>query len=203
MKTFKTFLPIFTGFYYTIFEPDNEDQEINEINNLRNEKGLEPITFDDCNFDYNIYFNEVSKECTDYIEKELKEHNVLNSIKFEALHSPKEYNFHNDSINIEVELSKDNIKIIKKYIFDNLDDYRTYLKENYTSCSGFISFFSNHLDGWQEITKDFNDFSEKMHLLGSVLNFICMIEEIDQNTMYDSIETHSVYASNYNELVEG
>ena len=69
MITFKTFLPVFPGFYSTIFESNGEDQEIDEINNLRTEKGLEPITFDDCDFNYAEYENEVSKECTNFIEQ--------------------------------------------------------------------------------------------------------------------------------------
>ena len=202
MKTFKTFLPVFNGFYNTIFEADNEDEEIQDINNQRNEKGLESINFEDCDFDYTEYHKQVSIECTEFIEKELKDINVLSSIKFEALYSPKEYNFHTDSINIEVELTEDNIKEIKTFLYDNLDEYKHYLKEQYTSYSGFISFFPNHFEGWLELTKDFNDFSDKCHLLGSVLEFICYINEIDKDSMYDSLQTKSVYATNYSELIE-
>ena len=203
MKTFKTYLPVFTGFYDTIFESDNEDSEIQDINSQRESKGLKPIDSDDCIFDYAGYHNEVSKECTEYLHNELRLINVVRKIEFEALCSPKEFNFHNDSINVEITLTEDNIKTIKKYLYDNQEDYAIYLHGQYTSYSGFISFFPNTFDGWVELTKDFTDFSEKMHILGSILDFICMTEEINTDMMYDSLNTTSVYASNYMKLVEG
>lgn len=201
MKTFKTFLPVFTGFYGTIFEPDGEDNEIQSINDERNAKNLPEIGFDDCKFDYKGYFNEVSIDVTKYIEHELKELNFLSSIKFEELYSPKEYNFSNDSINIEIELSEDNIKEIKKFLYDNLDEYKQYLRDNYTSCSGFISFNPNTFEGWLEITKDFNDYSEKMHYLGSVLEFICQMNELNTDSMYSQLTDCNLNASNYSELI--
>lgn len=201
MKTFKTFLPIFTGFYSTIFEPDGEDNEISDINSQRKTKNLPEISFDDCKFNYDEYRKEVSIGVTNYIEKELKDINVLSKINFEALSSPKEYNFHNDSINIEVELTEDNIKEIKKYLYDNLDEYKQYLINNYTSCSGFISFHPNTFEGWLEITKDFNDYSDKGHYLGSVLEFICQMNEINTENMYESITDVCLNATNYSELI--
>ena len=203
MKTFKTFLPVFTGFYNTIFESDNEDYEIQDINSQREAKGLEPISFDDCTFDYKGYHETVSQECTEYIEKELKDLNIVSKIEFEALYSPREYNFHNDSININIHLSEDNHKEIKKFLYNNLEDYKEYLKDNYTSCSGFVSFFTNTFEGWQELTKDFTEYSDKLHILGSILDFICYLNEINAGTMYESLDTRDVYASNYNELIEG
>ena len=100
------------------------------------------------------------------------------------------------------ELSDKNIKEIKKWLYDNLDDYKEYLSEQYTSFDGFISFHPNTFDGWLEITKDFNDYSENTHYLGSVLEFICYINEIDNDSMYNSLSSIDIYATNYNELTE-
>lgn len=201
MKTFKTYLPVFTGFYNTNFEPDGEDNEINDINSHRKEKNLPEINFDDCNFDYKSYMNEVSIAVTASIEKELKDINVLTKIEFEALYSPKEYNFSNDSINIIVHLSDENFKEIKKFIYDNLDEYKQYLINNYTSCSGFISFNPNTLEGWQEITKDFTDYDTKEHYLGSVLEFICQMNEINVDMLLESLTDVYLSCTNYNELI--
>lgn len=201
MKTIKTFLPIFTGFYSTIFEPDGEDNEISDINSQRKAKNLPEIEFNDCNFNYDEYQKDISIAVTNYIEKELKDINVLSKINFEALSSPKEYNFSNDSINIEIELTKDNIEVIKKIISDNLDEYKQYLKDNYTSYDGFISFHPNTFKGWFEITKGFNDYSDKGHYLGSVLEFICYLNEIDTDSMYESINDVYLSCTNYSELI--
>jgi hypothetical protein len=202
MKTIKTYLPIFSGFYNTIFEANGEDEEIDNINSERKLKNLPPIDYDDCNFDYNEYCRDVSIQCTNYIEKELKELNFISSIQFEALKSPKEYNFANDSINIEIELSEDNIKEIKKFLYNNLDEYKQYLINNYTSYSGFSSSYPNTLQGWQEITKDFNDYTENGHYLGSILEFICQINDINSDTMYDSLSDIYLFCTNYSELFE-
>ena len=201
MKTIKTYLPIFTGFYSTIFEPD-ESNEIDNINYYRKEKKLPEINFDDCNFNYDEYRNEVCITVTAYIENELKDINIVSKIEFEALSSPKEYNFSNDSINIIVHLSDDNIKEIKKFLYDNLDEYKQYLINNYTSCSGFMSFHPNTLEGWQEITKDFNEYGDKGHYLGSVLEFICQMNEINTDSMYESLNDVYLNCSNYNELIQ-
>ena len=201
MKTFKTYLPIFTGFYNTLFEPDGEDQEIDDINGQRTAKNLLKISYDDCKFDYDAYHKEVSIAVTNYIEKELKDLNIVSEIKFEALYSPREYNFSNDSINIKIDLSEDNIKEIKKFLYDNLDEYKQYLINNYTSYDGFISFNPNTLEGWQEITKDFNDYSEKEHYLGSVLEFICQMNEINIENMYESLNDVYLSCTNYDELI--
>lgn len=202
MKTFKTFLPVFTGFYNTIFEADGEEQEISDINNQRTAKNLPEINFDDCTFNYAEYSKDVSIAVTKYIETELKDLNILTSIKFEALYSPKEYNFSNDSINIEIELSEDNIKEIKKFLYNNLDEYKQYLNNNYCSYDGFMSFHPNTFEGWLELTKDFNDYSNEKHLLGSVLEFICQMNEINIENMYEATTDVCLNATNYSELIE-
>ena len=202
MKTIKTFLPVFTGFYGTIFEPDGEENEIDDINSQRIAKNLPKINFDDCKFNYDEYRKEVSIGVTNYIEKELKDLNFITAIKFENLCSPKEYNFSNDSINIEVELTADNIKAIKKFLYDNnLNEYKQYLINNYSSYEGFRSFHSNTLEGWKEITNDFTDYSSNMYYLGSILEFICQMNEINTENMYYSITDIYLSATNYSELI--
>ena len=46
MKKIETYLPLFPGFYGTIFEP-YEDSEIDCINEVRKEKGLDEIRCSD------------------------------------------------------------------------------------------------------------------------------------------------------------
>lgn len=200
MKLIKTYLPVFTGFYGTIFEPC-EDSEIDEINSQRKEKNLPEINFDQCTFNYDEYRNNVSIGVCEYIEKELKEINVLTSIKFESLYSPREYNFHNDSINIEIELSDENILNIKKFLYDNIEDFKIFLKDRYTSYSGFISHHPNTVEGWRENTLNFMEYGENEHYLGSVLEFICMINEIDNESMYYSLSDCNISCTNYYELI--
>ncbi len=55
MKTYKTYLPIFKGYYGSIFKP-NEDSEIDYINELRTENNKPKINYDEIEFDYNKYY---------------------------------------------------------------------------------------------------------------------------------------------------
>jgi len=200
MKTIKTYLPIFQGFYNTMYEPD-EEQEIYNINQQRVEKNLSEINSEQCIFNYPEYTKDISIAVCNYLETELKDINILTTIKFEAVSSPKEYNFSNDSINIEVELTDENIKNIKRFIYNNLDKYKQYLIDNYTHHSGFISFYSNDFNDWLKITNFFNDYSKKYHYLGSVLEFICQMNEINNDSMFDSITDVNVECTNYEELI--
>jgi len=195
MKIIKTYLPIFTGFYNTIFEPCNEDSEVDDINNLRESEGLKPIGYDDCQWDYKDYFGRVSEQCAEVIESELKGLGLIESIEYENLYSPKEYNFRNDSINIAIELTEDNIKAIGKYLNENIDPFKVYIKDKYTSCSGFISSYSNNVNDWID-----SDSLEHKHKLGSILGFILLDNAFDQFELFDQLTDTYICASNYSEL---
>ena len=60
-KNIETYLPLFTGFYEGIYEPD-EDMEIEYINELRSDKKLKPINYDDCEFNYDDYYLNISSQ---------------------------------------------------------------------------------------------------------------------------------------------
>jgi hypothetical protein len=187
----ETWLPVFPGFYGTIFEPD-EESEIEYINDLRNEIGLPVLPFEAIKFDYSDYEDEISKQCCAIMERELS--GFVTSIQFQSLSSPKEYNFYNDSINIVVELSEENEKTIMKFIIDNISDFQRYIKNRYTSYDGFLSRYSNDPGEW---LTDPDLLSDK-HKLGSVLEFICGVREINQETLYYDCEER-VSATNYDE----
>ena len=87
----RTQLPIFKGYYGNPFTENIEDYEIDNINNIRNDNNKKPINFDDFDFDYENYFNELSEslcyKVSDILEDFIKE------IKFIKLESPKYYNY--------------------------------------------------------------------------------------------------------------
>ena len=87
-----TYLPIFKGFYGSIFEPD-VDNEIDYINELRQEKNKPEIDFDDVNFNYDNYYLELSKEFCFIVWNELED--FIYKIEFSELKSPKYYNYSN------------------------------------------------------------------------------------------------------------
>lgn len=199
MKTFKTetYLPVFTGFYETIFEPD-ADSEIYEINQIRQEKGFEEIDFNDCNFNYKEYKENVCIDCTEFLGKEFKRLNVIESIEFQKLYSPSFYNFENDTVHVLIEFSEQNIKNIDKILHDNYERFKKYIKNKYTSYDGFMSFHSDNCDNW---LMDITDTLQDMHKAGSILDFICILEDINEMDLIDNCDT-CLYALNYSELTE-
>jgi hypothetical protein len=170
MKTIieKTWLPVFPGFYNTAFEPD-EESEIDSIDSKRSENNLEPLEFDDLDFDYDSYRNDICVNATEYIEEMLKELGIVKSINFEKLVSPREYNFANDSINIEVELIPEKLA---EYVNANFEAFEKYIKDEYSSYDGFMSNYSNDANEWKEETENFSMFGNS-HQLGAVLDFVC------------------------------
>ena len=114
-----------------------------------------------------------------------------------TISSPKEYNFYNDAGHVEIELTKENIENIKKFIDEHIGDFGEYLRDQYTSYDGFMSSYSNNLLDWI-ITESL---LSHPHKLGSVLNFICQVEGIDQETLYYDMEAY-LQIINYNEVYE-
>ena len=192
-KEINTYLPVFTGFYEGIYEPD-ETSEIDYINELRNEKNLKNIDYDNCEFDYDNYYLDISSQLCDILEDELSK--FVYKIEFKKIESPKFYNYSNDKIDCIIKPKK---QAILNYIKKHKTEFKKYLKDNYTSYDGFISFYDNNLD-----SKDWNNHNiiNGEHQLGSVLNFICINEGINELDLYDSLQDIYLSCTNFNELTK-
>lgn len=191
MKTIETFLPVFTGFYNTIFESDDSSV----IHSYNQENGTN-FEYDDFHWDYSDYYNQTAKNCCKAIEKLLKEKNIVQSIEFQKVVSPKYYNFSNDSINIEVKI---NIDILIFFIESNKKAFDTYIKDNYSSCDGFTSFHSNDGDMWLKSLMN-DDLDKPEHKFGAILDFVCktLIDEKDsQYWLYEQLEHYGYCEPNF------
>lgn len=205
LQTVGTWLPVFSGFYGTIWESDrDEENELYEINRQRQEKGKPEISWDDVKWNYKEYQQDVVKGITHHIESDLKALGLVSEIVFQELRSPREYNFHNDSINVEIKLTKSNVINIGKYLKENLTEFESYLKDKYTSYDGFFSSYSNDLDAWMF---DLGDTLAHDHKLGSVLNFILLNDngEDYEESIRETLSGNGVtmQALNYDELIGG
>lgn len=170
---YETFCPLFPGFYGTVFESSNEEYEIHSYN----EENKTELGYDDFTWDYEEYEQRIGKCFVSRIEKELKQYLPI-KMEFQNIHSPKEYNFANDSINICVSLSLDRlIKLIK----DRQKDAAVYFKDKYTSCSGFISFHSNDLTDW--LNKKYI-LEKPQHRIGALLDCLCFCEINQDDIIY-------------------
>jgi len=189
-----TWLPVFPGFYETLLA---------DLIDCQDERDLEYITEEYTNKElaeamkehffasqaqtdsYHERTKAISMKCVGLIEDKLKELGFVTSIKFEMLSSPKAYNFANDSINIDVVFSTENIAKIMKHKLENFDAWTKYLKDRYTSYDGFWSSHDDYPDSneW-ELDTALND----SHNAGAILEFLCRLNEIDVEYLYYGIE---------------
>lgn len=71
------------------------------------------------------------------------------AIQFESMQSPREYNFTTDVIFANIEMPELR-KILAKVDRNELADL---VRQTFTSCDGFISFYSNDLDSWGDVSE--------------------------------------------------
>ena len=183
MKTIKTYLPIFSGFYGSLFEDiiDSEEEHIIEI---------EDVYSDKLNFKTKELKEDISKQCVGVFEDAFNRdmHTKL-SVSFESLFSPKSYNFENDSIDVAISLSQDDFNTIISAIKENKTEISEQLKERYSSREGFSSFHSTDLDEWiEDLTLEFETEEENSHKWGAILEILSdVLDIIDEEEMVDLV----------------
>jgi len=170
----ETWLPVFSGFYGTMWDGEgDEERELEYINELREDKNLPPVEWDAVEFDYSGYHKAVVEGVTSYVEAELIKLGMIQSCKLQRIVSPREYNFKNDSGDVEIKLTDKNIQTIENYLKTNAEQFSKYL-ERYKSYDGFISFHSHRIENW---LAEFQDAVLDAHKLGSMLEFILKNED--------------------------
>ena len=203
----ETWLPIFTGFYECGYMPSDTELE-GEVEYYADELGMDIKWLNanlwDC-IDYGKEQLAVANALVEAIEEKMKE--ILPSIeavKMQKVVSPKEYNFENDAINIEIEAGDDffaevlekithkrKVKRLKpisiggerfylKQRVTTLDLFKKYIEDKYTSYDGFASFYSNDSDEWLNDLEHFTPDKYHRHKIGSIIEFLCL-EMIDEN----------------------
>ena len=183
-----TWLPVFPGFYETYFNGDclydseieyiRETVKPEELADVLVDKFYETKAFDKL---YKEYQESIAKQCVSVIWNELRNLHYVEDMQFEEICSPKYYNFVNDSINVKVTFSDENIRNIKTMIQEHEDEWNEYLKQTYTSRDGFISHHSNNPDAEEwDIEAALSD----RHNAGAILEFICRENNITDETLY-------------------
>ena len=197
----KTFAPVFSGFYETefAFEPSYDIKEIFDEKDLPSSlMNHVYCSLDDkiIKEDYKEYYHDVAMKVCEFLEDEIsKLMEMTVKVKFEEIHSPREYNFANDSIHIDIETNeKEFMNRIHTFLKLNEKEFCEYIKENYTSCDGFISYYDNDGKVWMEQ----EEFSA--HEIGSILNFL--LNHYNKRVYTDMVMyvTENVYIGSYVEL---
>lgn len=119
------------------------------------------------NFDNNKYktklFKLSNEYLLDYIKQQLTDLNIgILDIECINIHSPQYYNFSTDCLNYDLSVS-DNFNHILINLINNLDDKDTnslskFLKDNFTSRDGYMSFTDNNIP---DLINSINDFEER------------------------------------------
>lgn len=200
----KTFLPVFKGFYGSYWDEIDLQSEVEHIKDrglyetkfltyfLDDYSGLENLLYK--NLNWPAYYIALCKKFCKIIENEI---DLVKSITYEEMISPKEYNFSNDSINCIIDIKK---RPFKKWLFDNKEIVNQKLKDRYTSCSGFISFYPRSFEGWKEETNNFKDLDG--HYLGALLDIYCEVEEINEDVLYNDTEIYFSEFIDYDKVIE-
>ena len=89
------------------------------------------------------YAKDYAEAFNDYVAHE---HDADLGLTWESMASPKEYNFSTDRIFCEI--TEEKAAMLRTETPDNV--LQEIIRDNFTSCSGFISSYSNDLEDWPE-----------------------------------------------------
>ena len=192
METLKLTTNLFpivnVGMYDSLLSPENliNDYEIDE------DKDNEYIKFDSNEywsnlFDISKFRAEILTLATDYIKDEIKP--ILTGLKLGisdietvSINSPRFYNFECDELYfdliVEDQFNNNIIDKINNLSTDELIRFNTYLKDNYSSYDGFVSFTSNNSLDVINNVKNYDERDISAFLNWYVFDFL---NEIDEN----------------------
>ena len=131
MKKIESYLPLFDGFYNTLFEYDREEDDIQSYND---EYGTD-FDYEDFDWNYAERHNRISEQICGIVENLLSDEMLEMTINFQKLVSPKYYNFENDSINCEYVISQKQYDLVLDYIKSNWTNFEVWIKNRYTTRS--------------------------------------------------------------------
>ena len=194
----ETWLPCFPGFYNSCIDLDL-DNEIYSINQNRADNNVAgDITYEDVEYDFGKYTQDVSADWTEVVADKLKALGLVKSIKFEKVVSPREYNFKTDSVDVMIEYYPAKLM---KFIKANREVIEKYVHDKHTSRDGFMSFHSNNLDEW---IADLNNFkSPDGYKTGAILE-ACLLVQYNMDwskAIYDIYECMPDFYSNTMECI--
>ncbi len=185
-RTEATWLPVFHGFYESIFDPERDFIGYETELTLSEKKEYYPEVFNEgvteeffdnhfweCLTNRGAAMEAVSENICEAL-KDIDPIGVIKAIEYETVVSPKYYNFSNDSINCKITFDQ---AVLQKYINDNIEAFTKYIEERYTSRDGFRSWHSNDVEDW----KNLDNLGE--HSTGSVLQFVFINEYEDEAYM--------------------
>ena len=120
-----------TDYYLAQFLAEDNSDDI-DLNNA------------EVDYDFNEFKQVAGEACVESLNDELYEHDVITNMDYVGMSSPRFYNYGTDKVLIDVDYNF--IALVKYCRHTNKDKFNQYLKNNYTSYDGFISFVENSVE---------------------------------------------------------
>lgn len=148
----------FDGFYCSLYSSEIDSHEENEGEYYAQEsewsgKGLEVSDFCEAMFwacDYGALHESIAEKYVQAFSEEFEEQTGLAlPLAFEAMTSPREYNFQTDRIFADIPESTLE-KLFQESAKEGHKTLASVIAERFTSYDGFHSFYSNAIDDWLE-----------------------------------------------------
>ena len=162
----------FSGLYYSKYDRELDYVEEREIENFEETHNLTVAQVDELSSilfnstDWGVAHRKVAEAYAKAFNEKFKEWTDIDlGLKFESLSSPREYNFQTDRLFTHISDE------VVHTLFDGADREKLakVIRERFTSCDGFISFYSNYLPDWLTREVDEWDHNELCTLLMSWL----------------------------------
>ncbi len=202
LQTFATWLPVFPGFYNTIWDESDRYVEYeldNEFDFRRNYPELAAVPWDFIKehfwdvINYPSANGAVARAALEALPRILPD-GMVTATEFEELRSPREYNFYNDAVNCKITVDLSNLQ---GYLADHREALGKYLRRRYTSRDGFFSSYPNYVEAWEAATAGWTDLGG--HYLGALLNFVAHNEDDDPGyALYDAANVSEAFSNSAN-----
>lgn len=176
IRTFETDCPLFFGFYGTHLGAMLEG----EADKIIEEDWL---NINQVVFDFDTAYSEVSELYVNEIERTVKSDIGIDiQLEFVELHSPRFYNFSNDRAFVKMTVD---VEEVLSMCMASKEDVSKYVKENFTSVSGFTSFVPNNFNEWIEVIRSEGDRWELM--VSELLTFLLTLSGVEESHVVEWI----------------
>ncbi len=172
---------IFCGLYESVLYNSDTDYYLAEA--LADEDTPDKVEVD---YDFQEFTKVAGEACVESLEDELYSHDVITNMDYAGMSSPRYYNYETDRVLIDVDYNF--IALVKYCRHTNKDKFNQYLKDNYTSYDGYISFVENSVSKF--FLKDW--FNSHKNMAVQVMIEFYLTSEIDLdahlNNMYEACQ---------------
>ena len=166
-------LRIFQGLYESTLY--NSDTDYYLAQTLGGSLGAE------VDYDFQEFTKVAGEACVNSLEDELYSHDIITNMDYAGMSSPRYYNYDTDRVLIDIDYNF--IKLVKYCKHTNRDKFNQYLKDNYTSYSGYISFVENSIDSF--FSKDW--FNSHKDMAVQVMIEFYLTSEIDMDAHLENM----------------